>query len=159
MPELAETPTQPMAREARLRSVGLAFRAAYHGLRRLRGRHTQLGHGGVGNAQYELLARLKEEGPLPAGELAGLLGVSAATVSQMVDGLVDAGYAERVRSGSDRRVVAVKLTRRGHAWVVAKSAVWRERWAQALEGFDDDELRIAAAVLERISLIFDEADG
>ena len=158
MPELAKAMPAEGSRERRLREVGLAFRGAYHSLRRLRGRDTHLGPGQLGNAQYEVLARLQEEGPLPAGALAGKLGVSAATISQMVDGLVAGGYAERVRSDADRRVVGIKLTRRGRAWVAARSDAWRERWSAALNEFQDGELLVAAAVLERIAQIFDEVE-
>ena len=85
-------------------------------------------------------------------------GVTPASVSQMVDGLVADGYVERVRSGADRRVVEIRLTRRGRAWVSARIAAWRERWSAALAEFEDEELDATASVLARIALIFDEAD-
>jgi DNA-binding MarR family transcriptional regulator len=156
VPEPATSDVGATPRERRLREVGLAFRGAYHSLRRLRARDTHIGPGGLGNAQYELLARLREDGPLPAGALANALGVTPATVSQMVDGLVEGGYAERVRGATDRRVVEVKLTRRGRSWVAARSSAWRERWSQALAEFDGEELETAAAVLDRIARIFHE---
>jgi DNA-binding MarR family transcriptional regulator len=153
--ELAQTDVAE-ARERRLREVGLAFRGAYHSLRRLRSRDSHHGAGEPGNAQYELLARLQEEGPLAAGALACLVGVTPAAVSQMVDGLVAGGYVERVRSSADRRVVEIRLTRRGRAWVSARIAAWRERWSAALAEFEDEELEATASVLARIARIFDE---
>jgi DNA-binding MarR family transcriptional regulator len=152
-------PAATPAAEARDRSaVGLAFRRAYHSLRRLRSGETQRIEGEPGNAHYELLARLDEEGPMPAGALAEKLNVKPATISQMVDALVEAGFVERRRSEQDRRVVGIELTERGRPWVVSHRAEWRRRWRGALADFDDRELAIAAAVLDRIAAMIEEVN-
>jgi DNA-binding MarR family transcriptional regulator len=142
-------------REERLAELGLAFRHAYRSLRSLRGRDTHLLPGKLSHAQYELLSDLYERGPLPAGELAAAAGLSPASVSQMLDHLASEGQVERDRSASDRRVVVTKLTRRGRNRVEARRALWGERWKQALEGVDAEELRIAGEVLERIGGVFE----
>lgn len=142
------------AREERLAELGIAFRHAYRSLRSLRGRDTHLCSGEISHAQFELLAELYERGPLPAGELAGAAGLSAASVSQTLDHLAAEGQVERDRSAADRRVVVTKLTRRGRHQVEARRALWGERWAQALAGVDAEELRVASEVLERIGNVF-----
>jgi DNA-binding MarR family transcriptional regulator len=153
VPEAAAT----AAAEVRERTaVGLAFRRAYHSLRRLRSGETHRIEGEPGNAHYELLARLDEEGPMPAGALAEKLNVKPATISQMVDALVEAGFVERRRSERDRRVVGIELTERGRPWVVSHRAEWKRRWRGALAEFDDRELAIAAAVLDRIAEMIDQ---
>ncbi|MGV1049332.1 MAG: MarR family winged helix-turn-helix transcriptional regulator [Solirubrobacterales bacterium] len=161
MPELAAEDSAPArgaagSREEQLSALGLAFRHAYRSLRSLRGRDTHLRAGEIGHAQFELLAELYERGPLSATELAAAAGLSAASVSQMLDHLAAEGQVERVRSDSDRRVVVTKLTRRGRRRVEARRALWGERWKQALEGVDAEELRIAGEVLERIGTVFAE---
>jgi DNA-binding MarR family transcriptional regulator len=140
--------------DEQLAALGLAFRHAYRSLRSLRGRDTHLLPGKISHAQFELLAELYERGPLPAGELAGAAGLSPASVSQMLDHLAAEDQVERVRSTDDRRIVVTKLTRRGRRQVEARRALWGERWKQALEGVDADELRIAGEVLERIGAVF-----
>lgn len=149
----------PERREERLAELGQAFRRAYRSLRRLRGRDTHLLGGEISHAQYELLAELRERGPLPAGELAQVAGLSAATVSQMLDHLADDGQVKRVRSETDRRVVLIELTALGRRRVEATKALWRERWAAALDGVDEEELRIASGVLQRIGAVFEEPAG
>jgi DNA-binding MarR family transcriptional regulator len=144
-------------REERLAELGQAFRHAYRSLRRLRGRDTHLLGGEISHAQFELLAELRDRGPLPAGELAQVAGLSAATVSQMLDHLADGGQVERVRSEADRRVVLIGLTPLGRRRVEETKAQWRERWAKALEGVDPEELRIASRVLQRIGAVFEES--
>jgi len=142
-------------REAAVTELGAAFRRAFRSLRSLRGRDTHRGDE-IGHAQFELLIELYANGAMNAGELAEAVEASAATVSGMLDGLSEAELVERTRSESDRRIVMVKLTRRGRRKVEARKAVWHRRWQEALEGLDDEELKVAARVLERIHGIFCE---
>jgi DNA-binding MarR family transcriptional regulator len=146
-------------REDQLAELGHAFRHAYRSLRSLRGRDTHLLPGKISHAQYELLAELYERGPLPAGELAAAAGLSPAAVSQMLDHLAQEGHVERVRSEIDRRIVVTKLTRRGRGQIETRRKLWGGRWEQALDGIDDEELRVASRVLERIGTVFDEPPG
>lgn len=148
MPELA-------SRQEAITELGTSFRRAFRSLRSLRGRDTHRGDE-IGHAQYELLVELCVRGPLHAGELAEVVGASAATVSGMLDNLCAAELVERSRSESDRRLVMVKLTRRGKRKVEARKALWRRRWEEALEGLDEEELRVASRVLDRIGDIFTE---
>ena len=158
MPEGGLKAAVPTAdpREERLAELGQAFRRAYRSLRRLRGRDTHLLGGEISHAQFELLAELRERGPLPAGELAQVAGLSAATVSQMLDHLATDGHVKRVRSEVDRRVVLIELTALGRRRVEATKALWRKRWAAALESVDEDELRIASDVLQQIGAVFEQ---
>ncbi len=149
----------PESREQRLAELGQAFRHAYRSLRRLRGRDTHLLGGEISHAQFELLAELRERGPLAAGELAHVAGLSAATVSQMLDHLAGDGQVKRVRSESDRRVVLIELTALGRRRVEATKALWRERWAAALAGVEAEELRVAAEVLQRIGAVFEQPES
>jgi DNA-binding MarR family transcriptional regulator len=143
-------------REESLAQLGQSFRHAYRSLRRLRGRDTHLLPGDLSHAQCELLSDLYDRGPLPAGELAAAAGLSPASVSQMLDHLAAEGQVERDRSETDRRVVLTKLSRRGRRQIETRRAKWGERWEQALEGVDAEELRIASEVLERIGGVFAE---
>jgi DNA-binding MarR family transcriptional regulator len=142
-------------RLATVTELGVAFRRAFRSLRSLRGRDTHRGDE-LGHAQFELLGELFARGPMHAGELAEAVAASAATVSGMLDHLCASDLVERTRSETDRRIVVVKLTRHGRRKVEARKALWQHRWQGAMEGLDDEELRVAARVLERISGIFHE---
>jgi DNA-binding MarR family transcriptional regulator len=161
VPELADSQAadppaaERSGRAEALTELGLAFRHAFRSLRSLRGRDTHRGDE-VGHAQFELLIELHTRGPLHAGELAEAVGASAATVSGMLDHLCAAELVERSRAEADRRLVMVKLTRRGRRKIEARKALWRHRWEEALEGVDEEELRVASRVLGRISDIFAE---
>jgi DNA-binding MarR family transcriptional regulator len=139
-----------------LTALGLAFRHLFRAVSRMRGRDTHLAGGEISHAQFELLIELDERGELSVGELALAARLSPATVTQMLDGLVQSGHVERTRSDSDRRVVLARLTTHGRARVAAKRAAWRERWERALADVSPGEMRAAARVMERLGAVFEE---
>jgi DNA-binding MarR family transcriptional regulator len=144
-------------RTATLEDVGRSFKAAMAAVRRLRGRETH--HPGeLSYAQFGLLFGLAERGELSARELADAADLTPATVTQMLDSLAAAGLVDRVRSEADKRIVLSSLTDRGHALVAARRARFEPRWRDALAEFTDDELRAAAAVLDRLRDMFDDPD-
>ena len=53
---------------------------------------------------------LEQEGPVTAGRLAKATGLTSGAITTAIDRLEGAGYARRVRDGSDRRRVLVELT-------------------------------------------------
>lgn len=56
---------------------------------------------------------LVEEGPTTMNELADYIGLASSTMTGRVDRLVELGVVERERSQEDRRVVLVKVAKRG----------------------------------------------
>jgi DNA-binding MarR family transcriptional regulator len=138
--------------------VGRAFKTAMTSVRRLRGRETQ--HlGRLSYAQYGLLFGLAEQDELPARQLAALADLAPGTVTEMLDHLEADGLVQRNRSSLDKRVVLVSLTPRGGELVRERRKTLEGRWQQALSSFNDEELRTAAAVLERLGELFDSFDG
>jgi MarR family transcriptional regulator, organic hydroperoxide resistance regulator len=135
--------------------LGRAFKRATGAVRRLRGRETQR-PGELSDAQYSLLFGLCEHRELSSGELALAADLSPATATEMLDGLVAAGLVQRRRSQRDRRVVLISLTERGGALIDERRARFEPLWRAALAEFTDDELVIAAAILERLRAMFDE---
>ncbi len=144
------------AHEDALADLGLAFRRVFRTLNRLRGRDTHLGGSELSHAQFQLLIELEERGELPAGELAAAAQLAPGTVTQMLDGLAESGHVERVRSGTDRRVVVTRLTKAGRRQIEAKRAAWQKRWEQALEGVSERELHAAKDVLTRLAEMFEQ---
>jgi DNA-binding MarR family transcriptional regulator len=134
---------------------GRAFGAVTAAVRRLKGRETHR-PGEMSYAQYGLLFRLADEGPLPTGELALLADLSPATATQMLESLAKGGFVERVRSETDKRVVLSSLTDRGRQLVEERRTFFEERWRRALAEFSDQDLDTAAAILDRIRSMFEE---
>jgi DNA-binding MarR family transcriptional regulator len=65
---------------------------------------------GLSLAQAKATAHLYHYGRMPVGELANAIGLSMPAASELVDRLVEEGYAEREINPADRRQVLVSLT-------------------------------------------------
>jgi DNA-binding MarR family transcriptional regulator len=145
------TPSRTDALEA----FGRAFKAANAALRRLRGRETH--HPGeLSYAQYGLLFALRDGVPRSLRELALTADVAPGTAAEMLDTLAATGLVQRIRSDEDKRIVLTSLTDRGQAVVAERRARYEPRWRATLEQFSEEELLTAAAVLERVQIMFEE---
>lgn len=147
---------RPADWDRELQQLAHSFKRLFRNVRRLRGRDTHLGGSDVSHAQFELLTELHDRGALPVGELAAAAHLTPATVTQMLDHLVEAGHVERKRSDADRRVVVAALTKSGRRKVSEKRAAWQSRWESALAGMSREELQAAQRVLDRLASMFDE---
>ncbi len=135
--------------------IGRAFKRSMAAMRRLRGRETHR-PGELSYAQYGLLFGLASGCELSSRELAYAAGVTAATATQMLEGLEAAGLVERSRSDHDKRVVLTSLTARGREVIAARRAEYEPLWREALSEFTDADLHTAAAVLDRLALLFEQ---
>ncbi|MBV9197151.1 MAG: MarR family transcriptional regulator [Solirubrobacterales bacterium] len=159
---LPEAPPRELAEEFSQRDAarrfGQSFKAAMAALRRMRGREGRR-RDALSDAQYGLLFALRAGGEaraLSASELACAADLSPASVTEMLDVLAEAGLVRRSRSEQDRRVVLTGLTERGSELVEARRREVEPRFEAAMAQFSDEELRTAAAVLDRLRAMFDE---
>lgn len=65
---------------------------------------------GINRTDGRCLDIVENQGPMTAGRLAELCGLTTAAVTAVLDRLERAGYARRVRDETDRRQVIVELT-------------------------------------------------
>ena len=86
---------------------------------------------GMTPSRMTALAVLAAEGPLRMGELAARLGISAPTVSRLVDHLVERGFLERVTDEDDHRATRVRLSADGHAASPPSASTVRACWPTA----------------------------
>lgn len=138
-----------------LTAVGRAFKALNAALRRLHGRETHR-PGELSYSQYGLLFGLCDGEPKSSRELALAAEVSPATAAEMLDGLAASGLVERTRSRDDKRIVLTSLTDRGKAVIEERRARYEPRWRAALARFSEEELLVAAGVLDALRRMFDE---
>ncbi|MCW3064356.1 MAG: transcriptional regulator, MarR family [Solirubrobacterales bacterium] len=151
---MATSVARTRARAQGMEAVAQSFKAANAAMRRLRGRDTHR-PGALSHAQYQVLFELLRRGELPAGGLAAVADVSPASMTEMLDRLADAGLVERVRSETDRRVVGARLTPAGRAVCEERRAALEPLWREMLAGFTPAELATAAAVLDRLTELFE----
>jgi len=141
-------------------STALATDVAFAGrLRIAAGRIARDGLGqkrvdGMTPSRMTALAVLAAEAPLRMGELAARLGISAPTVSRLVDHLAELGFLERVADEDDHRATRVRLSAEGHRGLAAVREHGATRLADRIAALDDAEraaLERALPVLERLA--------
>jgi DNA-binding MarR family transcriptional regulator len=91
---------------------------------------------------------MRAEGPVTAGRIAELSGLSTGAVTGVIDRLERAGYVRRVRDPHDRRKVLVQvevgdLEKFGQIFEVA-----RQSMIEVLGHFDDAELEVIERYLK-----------
>ena len=91
---------------------------------------------GMTVAQAATLEALHVRGPMRLSRLGVRLGIRPSTLTRNLERLVDRGWVERVADRDDLRARTVRLTRKGN---------------RAAREVERQELRFAAAVLERVS--------
>jgi DNA-binding MarR family transcriptional regulator len=108
--------------------------------------------GDLSLSQFHLLQPLLDSGrPLGVGELACAAGVSAPTATRMLAGLERDAIVERRDCPSDRRVVHIALTDRGHERVAAKRERIAARREELFASLEPGERAQAARLLTRLA--------
>jgi MarR family transcriptional regulator, organic hydroperoxide resistance regulator len=123
--------------------------------RRLRGRDQHRGSGALNYAHLRALFILMQEDEATAGSLAKAAELNPASVTAMIDQLESHGLVRRRRDDHDRRQCWVSLTDAGRSQVQEKERVWRAKMAVALSDITDDEVAVAAKVLDRIAAVME----
>jgi DNA-binding MarR family transcriptional regulator len=105
---------------------------------------------GVNATDLRCVHLVAQHGPLSAGELARLTGLTTASVTGIVDRLEQAGFVRREGDPTDRRRVVVHLERdRVMAEVVPVFNPVTRRWRKALDDYDEPTLQAIADFLTR----------
>ncbi len=85
--------------------------------RQIRGRVAKvLGQRDVSLPEWQVIANVRWQGAMTQAALAEHIGMHAAGVSRLLDGLEGRGLIRRVADADDRRCITVHLTARGEAW-------------------------------------------
>jgi DNA-binding MarR family transcriptional regulator len=151
--DLVEVPERP-SHEAR---VALALRDLRRGpaIHRLRAAiHAGRGRSvvSVELAQADALVAVLEMGSCRMGDLADRLRVDSSTVTRTVERLERLDLVRRARSDPpDKRVVIVEPTVAGRAFYRRYTEQTRTSVREILAEFDDDEVEVLAALLERLA--------
>jgi DNA-binding MarR family transcriptional regulator len=119
----------------------------------------EIADGDITMSQFQLLAVLADGRSRPVGELAENVGVSAPTVTRMLDGIERAGVAARRQSTLDRRVVEVELTPEGRKIVKRKQRLMAARRSAVYDSLDEGEREQAARLLHRLAEAIREPDA
>jgi len=106
---------------------------------------------GLTQPQFAALAKLYEVGPCSQNHLGRLIFLDAATIKGVVDRLALRGFLTAVADTKDRRRRAVALTEQGRKATEAAMVVAGEITAQTLAPLTEEERRVAARLLKKLS--------
>lgn len=100
--------------------------------------------------QLVCLRQLLVDGEITPGQLAKSVYLSQATVTGIIDRLVDKGLVSRERSTQDRRKMLVRLTPKGTQ--MANDMPWplQERFSRSLAGLKLEEIEKIDTMLKRL---------
>ena len=145
------------------RELGLRIGAAWKELRRgaamsaLRDHLFGAGEDALEPGQFDTLEALTQRTLWRMSDLADALRVDPSTATRAVQRLLRTGLAERRRDREDGRVVLVAATEVGRRRYEAIARCRRQFMDSVLTGFDIDERRQFADLLERLVAAVDRA--
>jgi DNA-binding MarR family transcriptional regulator len=106
----------------------------------------------IGDAQFDVLTHLHDDGPATPGELARLEGVSPPAMNKTVNALEAAGFVHRAGDPADGRRIRVEVTPVGHALI---EDTRRHRNAKMRAEFDELS-REDRAALRRVTALMSQ---
>ena len=101
-------------------------------------------------AQFHTFLWLGHDGPLTMGELARRLCVTEKTITGMVDRLEREDYVRRERNETDRRVVRVRLMRKGEQTFQRMRDLYRRRLGTFLQALDLEDRKDLFRILNKL---------
>ena len=113
---------------------------------------------GLTAVQLRVLQVIAEEGSATAKQISTRMGVSQATVTSLVDKLVQHGTVYREKSVTDRRQTNIFITDKGRATIDNAPDALQQRYVRKFEALQDWEQAQLVASLERVAAMLDASD-
>ncbi|RCG27309.1 MarR family transcriptional regulator [Sphaerisporangium album] len=104
---------------------------------------------GLNATDARCLDILGRTGPITAGQLAELTGLTTGAITGVVDRLEKPGYVRRVRDAEDRRRVIIVPVPQNELPIHASLEATGRRVEELLEAYDDDQLAVILDFLSR----------
>lgn len=108
---------------------------------------------GLNATDHKALDLVARQGPLSAGSLAELTGLTTGAVTGIVDRLERAGFVRRVRDEGDRRVVRIEAVPERRTEIDRLVTPMRTAMAEMQKEFTGAELESIARHLRRVTEI------
>ncbi|MFE4573807.1 MarR family winged helix-turn-helix transcriptional regulator [Paenibacillus chitinolyticus] len=123
-------------------------------LRKLSNEWTKYVDRSFSKSQFLILEKLVKEGPQKVSSLAEALFITAGAITGMSDKLIAGGYAERIRTEEDRRVVFLAVTEKGREMVKVMSEYRLGIIKRMMQGLTDEDMtnmsRIFAHMIDNL---------
>ena len=107
-------------------------------------------------AEMHTLVAIGRHEPKTMGTIAGELLVNVSTLSIAVNKLEKKGYAERIRTQEDRRIVRISLTDKGRSALDLHEKFYFDMVEEACGDMDEAEKKLFIQSLENMSHFFEK---
>jgi DNA-binding MarR family transcriptional regulator len=104
--------------------------------------------------QFRALLRISRSPGTSLGDVAGHLGLTPATTSTLVDGLVRRALVTRSAAAEDRRRITLDLTREGRAAVDSTTRETQKAIAAVISGLGEPEVRRVRRAMQPLRTVF-----
>lgn len=106
---------------------------------------------GISRQQFDVLSIIYDKGQVTMGELCKEISSACSTATDLADKLERAGYVERLREKSDRRVVRLSILPKGEKLLKTVVDNRADSLGKLLESFEYDELMNTISFLETLT--------
>ena len=112
----------------------------------------------IGVAQTDLKTAevLKEKGPITAGELAAITGLSTGSVTALIDRLEKSGYVSREKDPADRRKVRIVPIIERQEEIQSHYQALGNTAKRVCSSYSEEELTFVLRFMEKMTAIIEE---
>lgn len=111
----------------------------------------QLVRGRISVPQFIVLKALQDSGKASVSQVAARLQITPSAVTYLADSLVRESLVERVRDELDRRVVWLRMTRKGLELIGDIQKRRREEMERITQRLSDAELGVLVSILDKLA--------
>jgi MarR family 2-MHQ and catechol resistance regulon transcriptional repressor len=97
---------------------------------------------------FYIMHQLKNKQPLSMSELSRELGIPKPNITVLADKLIEKKFAERIHDKDDRRLVMIKLTKKGFDFIESTQKNYQEQIKNKLQSLSEKELNHFADALQ-----------
>lgn len=110
-------------------------------------------------SQLTIMLAVSEQGITQARKLSKAMGVSAPSITGIVDRLVRTNYIKRIPDKKDRRVINLILTGKGQKEIKALRDRMRNRWKSILFELDPQDREVYLSLMKKILVILEKENN
>ncbi|MCI8888513.1 MAG: MarR family transcriptional regulator [Hungatella sp.] len=110
----------------------------------------ELSSTGVYRSQHQILMAIAENPNVSQKELAGMRGISTATMAVSLKKLEQSGYLKREVDLKDNRCNQICITERGREVITQSMAIFDEMEQRMFQGFTQEDFQALGELLDRI---------
>lgn len=111
---------------------------------------------GLSATEHKALDLLSRHGPMPAGQLAELTGLTSGAVTGMVDRLEKAEFLGRKADPNDRRKVIIEVNEKKYYQIAELFESLGQRMIRLLETYSDEDLAVIHDLFSKLPGLMQE---